>query len=68
VLITGDVLFAGSIGRSDFKGGDIRALEASLNYLSGLEKVDLVLPGHGPAVVGADRIKANFKTVRRFFE
>jgi glyoxylase-like metal-dependent hydrolase (beta-lactamase superfamily II) len=67
VLITGDVLFAGSIGRSDFKGGDVKALEASLIRLSELEKVDLILPGHGPAVVGADRVKANFNTVRRFF-
>ena len=67
VLITGDVLFNGSIGRSDFKGGDILTLEASINRLAGLENVDLVLPGHGPSIAGTDRVKANFATVRRFF-
>jgi len=67
VLITGDVLFNGSIGRSDFPGGDAKVLEASLNRLAELEKVDLILPGHGPAVVGVARIRANFNMVRRFF-
>jgi len=67
VLITGDVLFAGSIGRTDFPGGNLRTLENSLNLLAALEKVDLVLPGHGPAVVGADQVRANFKAVRHFF-
>ena len=67
LLITGDVLFAGSIGRVDFPGGSPQALSASLDLLAGLEKVDLVLPGHGPAVVGADLVRDNFKTVRRFF-
>jgi glyoxylase-like metal-dependent hydrolase (beta-lactamase superfamily II) len=67
VLITGDVVFAGSIGRMDFKGGDPKALAASLASLAALEKVDLLLPGHGPSVVGPERIKANFQQAFRFF-
>lgn len=49
-LVTGDVLFAGSIGRTDLPGGDHAAMLRSLR-----EKVlprpdeELVLPGHGPA-------------------
>ena len=49
-LISGDVLFAGSIGRTDLPGGDHAAMMRSLR-----EKVltqpdgALVLPGHGPA-------------------
>lgn len=49
-LVSGDVLFAGSIGRTDLPGGDHAAMMRSLR-----EKVltqpdgALVLPGHGPA-------------------
>jgi glyoxylase-like metal-dependent hydrolase (beta-lactamase superfamily II) len=68
VLIAGDVIFNGSIGRSDFPGGDPFTLKKSLNYLAGLDKVDLILPGHGPSLVGPDRIKANFTAVLRFFD
>jgi glyoxylase-like metal-dependent hydrolase (beta-lactamase superfamily II) len=68
VLITGDVLFNGSHGRTDFQGGDLDVLEASIDRLAELENVDLVLPGHGPAIVGADQIKANFKRVYRLID
>ena len=68
VLITGDVLFSGSIGRSDFKGGDADALEASIDRLGELENLKLILPGHGPPIVGEDKIKANFKRVYRLID
>jgi glyoxylase-like metal-dependent hydrolase (beta-lactamase superfamily II) len=67
VLITGDVIFAGSIGRTDFKGCSPQALAASIKLLAGLENVEMILPGHGPAVVGADRVRANFRTALRYF-
>lgn len=48
-VITGDALFAGSIGRSDFPGGDgqqlVRAIRDRLLPLGDR----LVLPGHGPS-------------------
>jgi len=46
VLFTGDTLFRGSCGRTDFPGGNWEALMASLNRLAALEGDYQVLPGH----------------------
>lgn len=46
VLFTGDTLFAGSMGRSDFPGGNTQQLFASLKKLAQLEGNYHVLPGH----------------------
>ena len=46
-LFTGDTLFAGSYGRTDFIGGDESAMRASLARLGRLEGDCTVLPGHG---------------------
>jgi hydroxyacylglutathione hydrolase len=49
-LISGDVLFAGSIGRTDLPGGDPSAMQRSLRERVLTQPDDsLVLPGHGPA-------------------
>lgn len=49
VVLGGDVLFAGSIGRSDFPDSDPEALFASIrDKLFTLPDDALVLPGHGP--------------------
>lgn len=45
-LFTGDTLFAGSMGRSDFPGGNTRQLFASLKKLARLEGDFQVFPGH----------------------
>ena len=45
-LFTGDTLFAGSIGRTDFPTGDIGDLRASLKRLSDLDGDMPVYPGH----------------------
>lgn len=48
VLASGDVLFAGSVGRTDLPGGDPTAMSTTLAGLR--ERADTpVLPGHGPA-------------------
>ncbi len=47
VLIAGDTLFCGSIGRTDFPGGSMAAMRKSLRRLSALDDDTLVLPGHG---------------------
>lgn len=47
VLFSGDTLFAGSYGRTDFPGGSDRQLFASLRQLAALEGATRVLPGHG---------------------
>ncbi len=46
VLIAGDTLFCGSIGRTDFSGGDMRAMRSSLRRLAQLPDETIVLPGH----------------------
>ena len=49
-LITGDVLFAGSIGRTDLPGGSHEAMQDSLRrVVHPRPDSSLVLPGHGPA-------------------
>lgn len=48
-MLTGDVLFAGSIGRTDLPGGSTEAMTASLrDVVLPLPDETLVLPGHGP--------------------
>lgn len=45
----GDVLFAGSIGRTDFPDGDFEALRSAIHEkLFKLPDDTIVLPGHGP--------------------
>ncbi len=46
VLFSGDTLFAQSIGRTDFPGGDLSAMRASLTRIMTLSATR-VLPGHG---------------------
>ncbi len=47
-LFTGDTLFQSSIGRTDLPGGDMAAMQKSLQRLKALEKNYTVYPGHGP--------------------
>lgn len=49
VVITGDTLFKGSIGRMDFPGGDINQMKPSFRRLLSLPAETRVLSGHGPA-------------------
>jgi hydroxyacylglutathione hydrolase len=49
-VVSGDVLFAGSVGRTDLPGGDQAAMQRSLrDVVLPLPDDTLVLPGHGPA-------------------
>jgi hydroxyacylglutathione hydrolase len=48
VLLSGDTLFARSVGRTDLPGGNERELKASLVKLAALDDRLPVLPGHGP--------------------
>jgi glyoxylase-like metal-dependent hydrolase (beta-lactamase superfamily II) len=49
IVITGDTLFAGSIGRTDLPGGDDLAIRKSLGWLMSLPEGTAVLCGHGPS-------------------
>ncbi len=55
--LSGDVLFAGSIGRTDLPGGSMPAMLASLrDKVLPLADDTVVLPGHGPATtIGRER-------------
>ncbi len=60
IVITGDTLFAGSVGRTDLPGGDVMKLRASFRRLMSLSDSIRVLPGHGPeTTIGRER-RENF--------
>lgn len=48
-MLTGDTLFAGSIGRTDFYGGDYKKMEKSLKKLGKHDDDITIYPGHGPS-------------------
>ena len=55
-VISGDLVFAGSIGRSDFPNSSPEAMRASLRWFLSRDDADAVLPGHGPRTsVGRER-------------
>ena len=70
ILITGDVIFYMSVGRTDFPGGNTMMLKKSIEKLSGLE-VEYLVPGHNTEpngiIRGKDKIKRNFEAVQMFF-
>lgn len=63
-LICGDVIFRGGIGRVDLPGGNGGHLKQSIEKLSKL-RIELILPGHGPAIQGSANVKANFEMIKR---
>ena len=58
-LVTGDTLFAGSCGRTDFPGGSMSAMRASLARLAALPGDTRVIPGHGGATTIARELAEN---------
>jgi glyoxylase-like metal-dependent hydrolase (beta-lactamase superfamily II) len=62
VLFSGDLLFAGSIGRTDLPGGDYPTILDSLSRVCLVLPDDTrVLPGHGPqTTIGAERVTNPF--------
>lgn len=59
-LIGGDVLFNGSIGRTDLPGGDFATLEQSIKTKLFLLPGDVIVyPGHGPSTTIGDEMKTN---------
>jgi glyoxylase-like metal-dependent hydrolase (beta-lactamase superfamily II) len=60
VLFSGDLLFEGSVGRTDLRGGDLRTLLKSLvQRLSFIPDNTIVYTGHGPATVLGHERKNN---------
>jgi hydroxyacylglutathione hydrolase len=60
VLISGDVLFHGSVGRTDLPGGDFAILEESIKTkLYTLPADTIVYSGHGDTTTIGDEMKGN---------
>lgn len=59
-LLSGDVLFQGSIGRTDLPGGDYATLIKSIHQqILELPATTKVYPGHGPSTTIADEMRFN---------
>lgn len=66
VAFTGDVLFAGTIGRTDLPGGDGDVMAATLReVVATLDPSTLVVPGHGPTSDMATELATNPFLARR---
>jgi glyoxylase-like metal-dependent hydrolase (beta-lactamase superfamily II) len=60
VVLAGDVLFAGSIGRTDLPGGDPAVMQATLrDVVATLDPSLAVVPGHGPATSVGHELATN---------
>jgi hydroxyacylglutathione hydrolase len=59
MLFSGDVLFLGSVGRTDLPGGSSQQLMASLDRLKALPPETMVFPGHGPSTTIAAELARN---------
>ena len=61
-IISGDVLFQGSIGRTDLPGGDYNVLMKSINeYIINLAGDTIIYSGHGPVTtVGQEKVSNTF--------
>jgi glyoxylase-like metal-dependent hydrolase (beta-lactamase superfamily II) len=66
VLIPGDVVFYQGVGRFDLPGGKMEQLKESVEKLSRLH-VELLIPGHGPALQGADKVRSNFEFIKKAY-
>jgi len=67
ILITGDVVFYGSIGRTDFPSGSLSQLKQGIDRLSKLD-VEYLVPGHstelGSIIRGKQNVERNFQRVK----
>jgi hydroxyacylglutathione hydrolase len=58
IIFTGDVVFAGAIGRVDLPGGDAQAMRESLKAFATLPDVP-IYPGHGPSSTVGRELASN---------
>ena len=59
VIFSGDTVFAGSIGRTDFPGGNFTAIINSLKRVLSLDKTIKIFSGHGPETTVARELSSN---------
>ncbi len=66
ILFSGDLVFYGGIGRTDFPEGNSKLIRESLERMSRLD-IELLLPGHGEVVRGRESVVQNFDFIRQNF-
>jgi glyoxylase-like metal-dependent hydrolase (beta-lactamase superfamily II) len=60
VLISGDLIFSGSVGRTDLPGGSwSKLLESIKNKILTLPEETIILPGHGPSTTVGEEKRNN---------
>jgi glyoxylase-like metal-dependent hydrolase (beta-lactamase superfamily II) len=60
VIFTGDTIFQGSVGRTDFSGGDMAKLKESFRRLINLPEDTVILSGHGGETTVEREKRENF--------
>jgi hydroxyacylglutathione hydrolase len=65
-LFTGDLIFSGSIGRTDLPGGSGGMLKESIKRISAMD-IDYLLSGHGEIVAGRKEVQANFEKIKNYW-
>ena len=60
IVLTGDTIFQGSVGRTDFPGGSIEELKQSFKRLIELPDEIQILSGHGPETTVGREKRENF--------
>jgi hydroxyacylglutathione hydrolase len=66
VLFTGDLIFYGGIGRTDFLEGNSKLLMESIERVADLD-TEILLPGHGDIVKGREMVLQNYEFIRQNF-
>jgi len=64
MLFVGDLLFAGSIGRTDFPGGSASKMRKSLKHLISITEDYHIYPGHGPSTTLSKEKRTNPYLIR----
>ena len=60
VILTGDTIFAGSVGRTDFPGGSLTELKRSFARIIALPPETRIFSGHGPLTTVKNEKEDNF--------
>ena len=60
IMFTGDVIFAGSIGRTDLPGGNLRLLKTGIETkVLNQPATTMIFPGHGPYTTVKNELLTN---------
>lgn len=59
IVAGGDLVFAGSVGRTDLPGGNWQQMVESLRVFAKFDKSLRVLPGHGPETTVGEEVESN---------